>query len=299
MLRGFRRAACAAPLLFLAACGQAPLPVGSLAATPAEIELPGSGFTTVSLAWEMGEPLAGAQGKLRVFVHLLGADGEVLRTFDHDFPGEWQVGEEKAYDVVLFQSALGPALENGKYALTAGLYDENRKRWPVRTGDETAGEESRVATVTAAGAGPGFPEFYFSESWMPIEGGTDRQILGRRWLSGNGALRLARIRQPGTIWLRIGIPSGEGEMQELVLQPGHDTPTAEIGSECLQSPVRIAGSGSHTARLEIDPGDPAGEEEAETEGACEIRFTSNFELLSRDSRERRSIALETIAWAGR
>ncbi|MDH3744826.1 MAG: hypothetical protein OES47_06975 [Acidobacteriota bacterium] len=294
MFPGLRLLVCALLLPIVVGCGQAPAPVASLAVNPSEIELPGSGFTTASLSWQMNQPLVGKQGALRVFVHLMNSEGEVLRTFDHDFFGEWQVGQERTYDVELFQSALGPALENGVYELTAGLYDESGNRWPLETAGERIAEgEYRVATVQATDAGSGFPEFYFSESWMPVEGGTDRQILGRRWLSGDGALRLARIRQPGTIWLRVGIPSEGGQDQELVLQPGQSVPAAEISSECLESPILVEGVGGWTVKIEIGEGEDGGLVEE-----CEIRFATNFELLSVDSRERRTIALETLAWAG-
>ena len=53
-----------------------------------ELSLVYPGAATVSYTWKMLGPLEGRQGDLRVFVHLLSEDGELLRTFDHGLPFE-------------------------------------------------------------------------------------------------------------------------------------------------------------------------------------------------------------------
>ena len=90
--------------------------------------------------------VADLQDEPRVMVHLESPSGQLLRTFDHPFPGGWEVGEERRYEIVVFQSALGPVLEAGDYGLAVGLYDLSGHRWPVATkGDREAATVRSIA----------------------------------------------------------------------------------------------------------------------------------------------------------
>ena len=67
--------------------------------------------------------------------------------------------------------------------------------------------------------GPSDPRIAFSsESWLPVEPGGDRQILGRRWMGpGTAALRFQGITSPGTVWMLIRIPEGKAAGERLEL----------------------------------------------------------------------------------
>jgi len=223
-------------------------------------------------------------------IHLLDRSGEILRTFDHPFPGGWQVGEERRYEVEIFQSALGPGLEPGEYGLSAGLYDAAGHRWPVEAAGTTSAGDLRVATVAAVEPPAGFPELYFSVAWMPIEEGADLQILGRRWATGDAVIRVGGITGPGAVWLRIGVPDGAEPGQQLVLAAGAAQARSSISAECSGFEAELAGAGSHTLEIPVTVGgDPPGE--------CEIRISANFELISIENQEKRTVVLENLAWS--
>src|ERR1700688_4436859 len=99
--------ALAAALLLCAAGCQRKVPdAGSLDVEPRSIALPYPQLTTVRLTWT---PAAASRegttpSEPLVFLHLLGASGQVLRTFDHPFPQRWLAGSPVGYDVKLFQS---------------------------------------------------------------------------------------------------------------------------------------------------------------------------------------------------
>lgn len=274
-------------------CERSAPPVAELSVQPADVRLAFPQTVPLDFEWKIGAPLEGLEGKPRVFLHLLDKDGEVIRTFDHPVPFDWRPGSTESYSWSLEQSALVPALEEGSYGLTVGLYDSAENRWPLSvTGEQVADAEYQVATVTATREESGFPRFYFSASWLPVEGGTDRQVLGRRWLSEDGVLRLGEITAPGTVRLLVGIPSDEAIAQEVVLEGEAGEPATTIGSSCGDSQVTVAGSGSHWVEIPIG---------ADVDGVmpseCEISIDSNFYLLSLESLERRTVALESVAWA--
>jgi len=273
------------------ACAAPEQPVGELAIDPQSIEMSYPQFVRVALTWTMTEPLEELSGTPRVFLHLVDAGGDVVRTFDHDLPRSWSVGGETTYDVVLSESALVPALPDGQYALTAGIYDGAGHRWPLTvTGEEVRPLEYRIATVTASSSGV-TPQFFFSAAWLPVEGGTDLQILARRWLAEDGVLRLSEIPGEGTLYLRIGIPRGSGS-QELVMTDESSVPAVRLSTTCGDYETAVSGSGSHVAEVPVAGGIE--------EDACDVSFSSNFHLLSRDNMSRRTLALEDLSWsAGR
>jgi hypothetical protein len=261
--------------------------VGELAIEPQSITMSYPQFVRATLNWTMTEPLADLSGSPRVFLHLIDGSGEVVRTFDHDFIGDWSAGSETSYQVVLSESALVPALPDGQYALTAGLYDEAGNRWALAVaGEEVHPQEYRIATVTASSEATG-PQFFFGSTWLPVEGGTDMQILARRWLSEDGVLRLSEVPGEGTLFLRVGIPKGGGG-QDLVVEDESAVPSVHLATTCGDYETAVSGPGSHVVEVPVAV---SGEE-----NACDISFASNFFLLSQDNLSRRTIALEDISW---
>lgn len=274
--------------VLVSACTPVEEPVGDLIIDPQDIAISYPQFVRVNLEWAMTKPLSELSGSPRVFLHLVDAEGEVLRTFDHDFPRTWSAGSQTSYDVVLSASALVPALPDGQYALTAGLYDGAGHRWPLTVrGEEVHPQEYRIATVTASSSATA-PQFFFSAAWLPVEGGTDLQILARRWLSEDGVLRLSEIPGEGTLYLRVGIPNGGGA-QELVMTDESSVPAVHLATTCGDYETAVSGSGSHVVEVPVVA--------TAEEDACDISFSSNYYLLSQDNLSRRTLALEDISWS--
>jgi hypothetical protein len=270
------------------ACSPADSPVAELSVEPQEIVMPYPHYVTVSLDWRITGPLGDAAGEPRVFLHLVDSDGDVVRTFDHDFPRKFETDTDVGYSVEMSQSALVPALADGQYALTAGLYDSDGSRWPlVVTGEEVAENEYRLATVTAV-SGTETPKFFFSPTWLPVEGGTDLQVLARRWLEGDGVLRLTDVPSAGTLRVGIGIPRADGP-QELVLGEGASQPTIRVETTCSGYSTEVSGSDSHIVAIPVSG--------TGGESACDITFSANYYLLSRDNMSRRTMALEELSWS--
>lgn len=275
-------ACCCAAATLLAACAQEPAAVGRVEVEPSEIRLLYPGFSEYRLTWTAERSLENRQGDLRASIHLQGADGAVLRTFDHDIGFEWSLGASGTSAQMLYQSALAPPLEAGRYALAIGLYDAAGNGWPV---------SSTAASVVVEDSTEGFPAFYFSPEWQPIEGGTDRQILGRRWLRADGVLRLGELTGAGTLWLQIAVPTPiEGE-QELELEADATVPQVVVSCSCGDLSETVSGSGSHQLMLPIvPPADPS------VPAECEISLEANYSLLAVEDRVRRTVALESLSW---
>ncbi len=281
-----------AAVLALAACARQVEPVGGLEARPDSLSIAYPAFARVELAWDMRQELAGREGDLRVFVHLLDGEGNLERTFDHALAEPWQAGRHQSYSIYVYQSALAPPLEAGTYRLTAGLYDAAGNRWPLATpGPEVADGEYEVARVEVSEEAGAFPMFYFSSAWLPVEGGSDRQVLGRRWLTENGVIRLGDLAAGGVLWLIAGIPSPSGSSQEIVFTGDEQLQKLAIVSSCGDFQAEITGAGSHAIEIPISPS-------ADGTGECEISFETNYHLRSTTSGDQRTIALEVLSWSG-
>lgn len=281
-MRGLPIAVCLVAAFLAAACGENVVTVGRVEVEPGEIRLLYPGFSEYRLVWEADTVLEGRQGDLRASVHLIGSGGEVLRTFDHAIAFEWSPGTSASAGGILYQSVLGPPLEEGTYRLTFGLYDAAGNSWEV---------SSSGATVRVVDSMEGFPAFYFSPEWQPIEGGTDRQILGRRWLRADGVLRLGELTQSGTLWLQIAIPSPIEGDQELELDEGAAEPEVVVHNSCGDLSETRRGSGSHQLMLSIIP-----PEDETVPPECEIRIDANYALIAVRDRVRRTVALESLSW---
>ncbi|MGH9464871.1 MAG: hypothetical protein ACRD0X_04450 [Thermoanaerobaculia bacterium] len=297
MRRSPRRVLCPAPAVLLAACllgacSEQETPVASVTVQPTAAELPYPGLVTLEFGVQMTQPL-GVGGRPLVFVHLLDGHGNVVRTFDHEFPQEWRPGGEVRYEVVLQQSALAPPLAGGEYALTLGLYRDER-RWPLSTtGSETDAREYQLAAITVPEDGSPAPMFNFSPSWLPTEGGTDNQILGRRWLSSAGVLRLAEIPGPGTVRLALRLPEPRAGQDDVVYAEGYSSPGLRITSSCGGQEFSISGFGAHVVEVPIQAGS-----DGATPGSCELRFQPFSQLVEKRSLQARAALLEGLAWRG-
>jgi len=286
VLRGLARLAPAfAALALVAACADEPVPVGRVAVEPEMLTLPYPGSTETEIAWQPIAPLGAVRGELRVFVHLLDAEGELVRTFDHLFPGDWEVGKPTAYPLELYQSTLGEPLPAGDYRLTLGLHDADR-RWPLQTtGAEVDGREYQLATIRVPGPEPaGFPRLAFSETWLASERGADRQILGRRWLGPEGSIRVTGAGTAGRLSFVVVVPE-LSENMERTLEEGEIGPSLRVASTCDASETMVTGTGSHRVDLSV----PADAE-------CGILFDPNYRLTWPGSRGERSVLLENLYW---
>lgn len=283
----------------LAACGAEEPPVAELTIDPPELDLGYSEVRRVRLSWTPLAPLAEGErdgvtsldGSPRVFVHLIDSPGSVLRTYDHEFPAEWSVGEEVEYLVEIHQSALGPPLKAGRYGLTVGLYSIDGRRWPLAVeGTEVDRHEYRVGSIEVAPPSVS-PVFRFSDSWRPIESGLDRQVLGRRWLIDEGSIWITRAKEVRAVWMELLVPTAEAGLSRLMLDEGVAEPAVSIESACGGAEILLMGSGRHQVEV------PVGRSEDETASECEIVLRPNFELIFNGSLERRSVLLESLAWS--
>ena len=253
------------------------------------VDLPHGRFVGLDLAWRVREPLVRREGPLHVFVHLLDEPGSVVRTFDYAWPGSWREGERLETRVILHQSAMGPPLDPGGYALSLGIYDGAGRRWPLDTGGELVDRyEYQVAEVRVPAAAATGPMFQFSPEWLDSEPGRNRQVLARRWLTATGGVRLGGLERSGRLWLRLMVPSAD-DRQELVLAEGASQPGALVRSACGEAEVRLAGTGSHDVVLPVEP--------ASKGDSCVVEVEPNFYLLQLESAERRTVALDGLGWA--
>lgn len=284
--------------LAMGGCAEQPDPVGRLSAGASEIELSYPGVTEVELNWEMTADLGEVDGEPLVFLHLFDANGDMVRTFDHSFPGAWKAGGSETYTVPLYQSALAPPLDEGDYVLTAGLYDRENRRWALESaGPERDTHEYEISKVVVVEPGPEMPQFFFSSNWLTVEGGTDLQTLGRRWLTDDGMIRLGALTVPGALRLTLGIPEGGGALQEPVLDEGAVEQTVSVATTCGDAEVRVSGPGSHSFELPIALPSASDADESAARNDCEVSLSANYYLLSQEGDERRTVALEGLSWS--
>ncbi len=285
----------AALIVLCLGCGDAAPPVASLGIEPTEITLGFPDFTKLSMRWEVKAPLGEVEGDPLVFVHLLDEPGSVIRTFDHPLRFDWQPGRTTEYEITLFQSALAPPLTPGSYLLSVGLYDTSGRRWPLEVaGEEVDRYEYQAGEVLVVDSAEETPRFTFSPSWMAIEGGMDGQILARRWLIGEGTIRVSGIAKAGTTLMVFNIPGPVSESEELMLEEGAEQPTLEVVNSCGETEISASGFGIHEIELPVSE-----DAEGRIPDECEILIRPNFHFLAIDTLGRRSVSLEVLAWARR
>ncbi|MEA2563236.1 MAG: hypothetical protein QOH06_4740 [Acidobacteriota bacterium] len=269
-------------------CGEDAPPVATLEVSPKSVRLPHPELHTVHLSWQPSAPLEGFTGPPTVFVHLLDDNGKVVRTFDHTFPDRWREGTAVGYDLKLYQSALAPTLNPGRYRLTIGLAGKDKQRWALDgVGDPVARLEYLAAEVDVPPPPPNKksgPRFTFSEHWLAPEPGGDRQVLARRWLTENGGgIRVAGLRQPGHIWLVLSIPP-PAVVGTLNVKEGGQ-PTVRIEGSCGEFEASLSGPGIHEVEMPLV--------EPPKNGQCRLELKPNFTFGSPP----RSVSLENAAWA--
>ncbi len=298
--------ALAALLLAPLGCGGGEAePVAHLALEPGEVDLPYGSFTDLELSWTPRAELGDVTGHLRVFAHLLDAEGRLSRTFDEDVPGVWQVGEAERTPLRIYQSLMAPPLAPGDYTLTAGLYDDSGRRWPLETAGKRRGQgEYAMVTVHVPGSsqghgksqGPQLPDFEFSRTWSANLAGADRQVIAFRWLYHDGSIRLTHIRGPGTLWARIQIPSVDTGAMRRQIEDGTGSEEARVAlsADCSGFEAGVSGAGSHDVDIPVAPED----------GQCVIGYDPNFTMVPKSpevpqSDAGRSMLLEVLAWKQR
>ena len=274
-------------------CEQAPKPVAKVSARPTTVQLPYPGYAQLELEWDMQAPLDAIQGAPLVFVHLIDSAGSVERTFDHPLPFSWEPGSSRTYAIPLYQSALAPPLEAGNYRLSLALYDTSGQRWALaESGDEVAGLEYQVASVGTEGDPADAPMLYFSPAWLPLEAGTDVQILGRRWLTGEGTIRVAEVPGSGSVWMSLKISQAEVGREELTLNEGESEPGLSIGGTCGGEVISVQGYGKHPIEVAV-----RADAEGQVPTECEITLQPNFQIVEVDTLTRRSVGLEVLSWS--
>lgn len=275
------------PAALAVGCKKNEAPVGKLDVAPLELKLAPAEVQKVQLTWTPSAAL-GTEGAT-VFVHLLDSEKKVVRTYDHPFPQSWTPGTPVSYDVKVFQSAIAPPLAAGKYTLTVGLYGKDGDRWALDGMGEPVGKKEYKAAdvdVTAEGYGP---KFAFAPAWGPLEEGSDRQVVARRWMVNRGSIRLNDQRDAGTVWLVVRIPEDKVDGYELVFDPGSTTPMVKAIGNCGSTEMSVSGAGLHEIELPV---------EAPVAGDyCRVLLSANYQLKpTTPEGTARSASLENIAW---
>ena len=293
-------AAAALPLALLPAltvvvgCRRAADPVARLEVTPASLRLPYPEVGRLHLAWEPVAPLGEGPGRPTVFVHLLDAEGRVVRTFDHPFPDAWTPGRAVDEEVEIYQSVLGPPLAAATYRLAVGLYQAGGERWPLEVagaaGEEHGRREYVVGTVEVPEAAASRPRFDFLGDWAVLITGADSQVLAYRWLQGEGSITVTDPPGPGRVRLALDLPSAEDPATLMVLTGGAQTATVMVTTSCGDAMACVSGAGRHWVDVPIGAG------AAGTAGACEVKLAPNFYLITTGVPVRRAATLEVLGW---
>lgn len=288
-LRSLVRLLPAVALLLVSGCSRTAEPVAELTAEPTELRLPFPEFELLNVTLEpLSDLPPGIEPQL--FLHLLDEPGSVIRTFDLPIPGAWQVGHRIELQVRLSQSALADPLEPGSYLLTAGLYDPQADRFPLRTSAKKVSRlEYQVATVAVPAPGMSLPTVRFSDGWLAAEPGYDRQVLVRRSLVGAGpaTLQIGPLRGPGQLLLRLA-PAPGVLPERIEIQAGADSPRVRLRSSCGGFEAEISGDPGVETLIDV----PATAEEV----SCDIEVAPNFTARVGVDGQARSSAIEVLAW---
>jgi len=241
----------------------------------------------LELRWQATKALPDGVATPIAFLHLLDAQGNVVRTFDHPLPARWHAGETIRDRVPLYHSAIGPALPAGDYRLTVGLYDGKEKRFAVvvEGGEELKRQEYVAAQVTVPGTAPAAPAFTFSPQWQAPEPGGDRQAVARRWLSGDGTLEARGVPAPARVWMLLRIPKVEAPLR-LLLEPGATMPTVRVSANCGGGySADVAGEGFHEIAVPVPAAAP-----------CVVSFDTNYTVVEMGTGRKLSLGLEQLGW---
>ena len=274
-------------LLLVAACKRDKEPVATLTLDDRSFELPHGRLVSLGLNWQLTKALPDDVTKPVVFVHLIDAQGNVARTFDHELPGRWRAGSTVRDRVALYHSAIGPALPAGDYRLTIGLYDGKEKRFALNLpqGEELKRQEYVVAQVKVPETSPSAPGFTFSPQWAATEPGGDRQAVARRWLAGDGSLEARGVPPPARVWMLLRIPKIEAPLR-LLLDPGATAPTARVSANCGGGfSADVSGEGFHEVAVPV-----------QAAGPCAVSFDTNYTVVEMGTGRKLSLGLEQLGW---
>lgn len=274
------------------ACRKATSPVADVDVHPSQLRLAWPEYREIDLAVRPLAALPGGATRPTVFLHLLDEPGSVVRTFDHPLPEDWKPGKKIEYRVPIYQSALAEPLASGRYLLSIGIYDASGRRFALRTGGrEIARREYQIATVEVPPAAENGPQARFSETWMPPEAGTDRQVLVRRTLRGGapGTIQFGPVNGPGRILIGLLVPWSSTSEARLELASGASQPKVRVTSSCASEQAEVSGSGEFDLDLSVPP-DAA-------HVTCELNVDPNFKLTTAGRAESTSVRLELLAWS--
>jgi len=277
----------AALSLYASGCGDKAPAVATVEVTPRTLRLGYPEMQSVHLNWQPVTALEGVTAQPLVFLHLRDDKDQVVRTFDHPFPQKWREGSPVSYDARLFQSLLAPPLPPGKYRLTLGLY-EGKTRWPLDGLGKSVGKREYKAADVEVPAGATGPSFAFSPTWLPVEEGGDKYVLARRWLNGQGVIGVRDVREAGTLWMLLRIPSGN-EPNEQLQVPGGGVPSVMVRGSCGGAETNLSGPGMHEVEIPV--------EAAPANGVCRVLLLPNFTITSSVTGQTRSVSLENAAWS--
>jgi hypothetical protein len=274
----------AAAVLFAWGCKSEETPIARLTVPRPEVTLPHGERVLFELRFQGLADMPADAGKPIVFVHLLDAAGDVVRTFDHPLAARIEKGKETVDTFALFQSGIGPALPAGAYRLTVGLYDGGERRWGLETSaEEIERQEYAVARVRVPAGAADTPRFAFTPEWQAVEAGEDKQMVARRWLSGDGAIEVQALAVPASLWLTLRIPSAEPPMR-IMLEEGSRVPGVRVDTNCSGFSATVTGEGFHEVTVPV------------ATVPCRIRFDANFTAMGRDPGRKFSVALEQLTW---
>jgi hypothetical protein len=273
----------------LVACHGKLAPVGRLDVQPRALTLPSAEAVVLHLTWTPTAALGPDGSTPTVFVHLLDGAGKLLRTYDHPFPQAWSEGSTVNDEVQVYQSALAPPLAPGTYHLSVGLYQGDR-RFALEGMGEPVGKSEYLAATVDVPATSDAPKFSYSDDWLPVDSGTDRQVLARRWLAvAAGTVKVEDVHQPGTLWMQLYIPPGNTGDEKLTLDPGAaGVPAVMVRGTCGPGETSISGTGEHVVEMPVN--------NAAGAGPCTVSLTPNFHIETSGEPKVRSVSLQNLAW---
>ena len=277
---GLRNASLTAAVLILATaagCREKAEPVATLSIEPKDVNLPAGHAAGWKLSWNPKAPLDNAQGKPRVFVHVVGPGRNLLRTFDHRLAEEWTPFKAQSYEIDLYQSAIAEPLPAGAYEVTAGLYDDSSgERWALEAaGDEVGRREYRVATLVVPPEPGGKPDYAFGGDWLAEPGGS-KQVIERRCARGEGTIAVRGVASAGTLLIGSSVPK---------LASGAWGGAVAVTATCGTERYEINGPEVQWTRIPVAP--------SAADPACEVRFTP---VPPAAGGYERSVCIEVLAW---
>lgn len=267
-------------------------PIAAIAVSNVDLTLPWPGFADAEVELTPRRELPFESDMPTLFVHLSGADGRLVRTFDRALREEWVPGETQAVGTRLYQSALAAPLPAGDYALTAGLYDPALGRYELTSSLPEAGRrELRLGTVRVP-ASTGGESIAFSPGWLPAEKGWDIQVLARRRLRGfeEAGLLLSGIDGPAEMWVRMGLAASPGEWADIERRAEDTSGWVRVSGPCIASPVEVALDREMSFSLDLHPA---------PEGRCELAFESNVVAVQSVTGAAPGPSLDVLSWRRR